>query len=233
MITASSALQFAFEGDDLADGTLEANGPSAFTSALVQGLRTGEADKDQDGWVSLDELYAFVHDEVTRISPQQTPKKWTFDIEGDVYVARRGAPVTTPSELPAEIEGSLESLLTWEREAAVVPLQALLEAGHPGRALGARLALERLAAEDDSVRVRAAAAAALAAVPAQEVAPEPVVAPAQEVAQPEAGAEPFVAEPMVPQPVVREPETSQPEPPVPPEPPAPEPPEPPVPPSLP
>ncbi|MGD9961540.1 caspase, EACC1-associated type [Nocardioides sp.] len=174
VITASSALQFAFEGDELADGALDADGPSAFTSALVRGLRTGEADRDLDGWVSLDELYAFVHDEVTRISPQQTPKKWAFDIEGDVYVARRGAPVTSPSDLPPEIEGSMQSLLTWEREAAAVPLSDLLSGDHPGLALAARLALERMAAEDDSERVRAAARAALGGMP-PEPAPKPVL----------------------------------------------------------
>lgn len=160
VITASSALQFAFEGqapDDVASAA-----PSVFTSALVRGLRTGEADRDLDGLVSLDELYAYVHDEVTRDNPDQTPKKWAFDIEGDLYVAKRGRPVDTPSELPAEIRHTIDSLLSWERASAVEPLQELLAGDHPGLALGARQALDRLAAEDDSARVREVAAAALA-----------------------------------------------------------------------
>ena len=163
VITASSALQYAFEGDVL-DSSTEASSPSVFTSALVRGLQTGEADRDLDGWVSLDELYAYVHDEVTRVTPDQTPKKWEFEIEGDVHVARRGAPVTTPSPLPAPILESMDSLLNWERESAVQPLRMLLQGDHPGRALAARLALEEMAAHDDSDRVKAAARAVLVGV---------------------------------------------------------------------
>jgi uncharacterized caspase-like protein len=47
VITASSAMEYAFEGDELADAREVA--PSVFTSALVEGLVTGEADRDQDG----------------------------------------------------------------------------------------------------------------------------------------------------------------------------------------
>jgi hypothetical protein len=49
VITASSAMEYAFEGDRLAD---EADRrPSVFTSALVEGMETGDADRDEDGWV--------------------------------------------------------------------------------------------------------------------------------------------------------------------------------------
>ena len=178
VITASSALQYAFEGDVL-DSSTEAAGPSVFTSALVRGLQTGEADRDLDGWVSLGELYAYVHDEVTRVTPDQTPKKWEFEIEGDLHVARRGAPVKTPSPLPEPILESMGSLLNWERESAIQPLRMLLTGNHPGRALAARLALEEMAAHDDSDRVKAAARAVLGGI----VVPAPrseVVLPAAE-----------------------------------------------------
>ena len=72
VITASSALEYAFEGSDLADGNPDTR-PSVFTSALVKGLATGEADRDLDGWVSLDELYGYIYDEVTSANPHQTP----------------------------------------------------------------------------------------------------------------------------------------------------------------
>jgi uncharacterized caspase-like protein len=52
VITASSAMEYAFEGDQLAD--TQELAPSVFTSALVEGLETGEADRDQDGMVALD-----------------------------------------------------------------------------------------------------------------------------------------------------------------------------------
>lgn len=171
VITASSALQFAFEGQRLTDGDVEASEPSVFTSALVTGLRTGDADRDRDGWVSLDELYGYVHDEVTKVTPDQTPKKWTFDVQGDLYVARRGGPVSEPSALPPEIAEAMTSLVPWNRLGVVEPLTALLTGTHPGLALGARLALEEMAAVDDSDRVKQAARAALASGPA--VAPLP------------------------------------------------------------
>jgi hypothetical protein len=168
VITASTALQLAFEGDDLTTSDQEASGPSVFTRALVDGLRTGEADRDADGVVSLDELYAYVHDEVTRVNPDQTPQKWLFDVAGDLYVARRSTPVTRPSELPAPLVESMESLLAWERQSTIEPLTTLLRGDHPGRSLAARLALERLAETDDSLKVRRAASAALVApVPAE------------------------------------------------------------------
>ena len=161
VITASSALQFAFEGDAIADGDVAASQPSVFTSALVRGLSTGDADRDLDGWVSLDELYSFVHDEVTRINPDQTPTKWAFDIEGDLQIARRGTPVSTPAKLPRPILESMRSLYSWERGSAVEPLTELLNGDHPGLALAARQALETLALRDDSDKVKAAAQRAL------------------------------------------------------------------------
>jgi uncharacterized caspase-like protein len=58
VITASTAMEYAFEGDQLADD--QHRRPSVFTSALVEGLATGDADRDEDGLVSLNELYDYV-----------------------------------------------------------------------------------------------------------------------------------------------------------------------------
>lgn len=175
VITASTALQFAFEGSDLAEGDIERAQPSLFTRSLVTGLRTGEADRDIDGLVSLDELYGYVYDEVTAASPHQTPGKWTFGLEGDLFVARRGRPVTEPSDLPQVLTESLESPLPWHRESVIAELERVLRGSHQGRALAARLALERLA-NDDSRQVATHAASVLTAtVPAQRQPPdEPV-----------------------------------------------------------
>ena len=93
VITASSAMEYAFEGETLAD-TREAE-PSVFTSALVKGLETGDADRDQDGLVALDELYDYIYDKVRTATPHQTPGKWTFGVQGELVIARRSRPVTT------------------------------------------------------------------------------------------------------------------------------------------
>jgi uncharacterized caspase-like protein len=44
ILTASSAMEYAFEGEELTGS----GNPSVFTTAVVKGLETGEADRDQD-----------------------------------------------------------------------------------------------------------------------------------------------------------------------------------------
>jgi hypothetical protein len=160
VITASSAMEYAFEGDELADA--RASAPSVFTRALVQGLETGDADRDQDGMVALDELYDYVYDRVRAATPNQTPGKWMFGVQGDLYIARRARPVTTPAPLPAEFQQAVESPLTGVRAGAVHELQRLLGSRRAGLALVARQVLEQLT-NDDSRTVATAATAALAA----------------------------------------------------------------------
>ena len=162
VITASSAMEYAFEAGELAD-THEVP-PSVFTSALVEGLETGEADRDQDGLVGLDELYDYVYDKVRAATPNQTPGKWTFGMEGELYIARRSRPVTTPAPLPPELQQAMDSPLAGVRAGAVQELAAVLRGRHAGMALAARLALEQLT-DDDSRTVAAAAAVALAEPP--------------------------------------------------------------------
>ncbi len=161
VITATSSMDYAFENRERADAF--APTPSVFTSALVDGLETGDADRDQDGYVALDELYDYVYDRVHEATPNQTPGKWMFGVQGDLYIARRSRPVTTPSPLPAEVAEALDSPLPGVRLGAVPDLARLAAGSHAGLALGATLALQQLT-EDDSRRVGAAAAAALAEV---------------------------------------------------------------------
>ena len=68
VISASNAMEYAFEGERLRDDALPE--PSLFTAALVRGLATGEADRDEDGWVSLNELYDYVFDRVRGGQPE-------------------------------------------------------------------------------------------------------------------------------------------------------------------
>jgi Caspase domain len=189
VITASSAMEYAFEGDELADAGAQA--PSVFTSALVEGLATGEADRDQDGAVSLDELYDYIYDKVRASTPHQTPGKWTFGVQGELVIAQRARPVTQPAPLPPELQEAIDSPFAGVRLAAVQELSRMLSGSHAGRQLAARGALEGLT-DDDSRSVAAAAEAVLAG---QDVQPEPVamMAPAAEtarVAEPEPVAEP-------------------------------------------
>jgi basic membrane lipoprotein Med (substrate-binding protein (PBP1-ABC) superfamily)/uncharacterized caspase-like protein len=174
VITASSALEYAFEGEQLAERA--APTPSVFTSALVQGLETGEADLDQDGMIALDELYEYVYDKVRNATPNQTPGKWTYGVQGELYIARRSHPVTTATALPPELEEALDHPLSGIRAGAVQELERLLRGRHEGRSLAARLALERLAG-DDSRAVATAARAALAGEPPPTPRPAPAEPP--------------------------------------------------------
>ncbi|MCX4826864.1 caspase family protein [Streptomyces sp. NBC_01142] len=86
VITATNALQYAWEGDHFAEtgqGQL-----SAFTSAIVSGLRTGDADLDGDGWVSVEDLYLHVNDRLLTDGARQTPHRWLLGGEGSLTIAR-------------------------------------------------------------------------------------------------------------------------------------------------
>lgn len=84
IITASDAMQYAFEGDEIHGQGIH----SIFTRTLVRGLETGEADLDKDGQISLDELYNYVYEKVIDEKPEQTPQKWTFDLKGEIFIAQ-------------------------------------------------------------------------------------------------------------------------------------------------
>jgi hypothetical protein len=159
VITASGAVEYAFEGGELTQAGSPV--PSVFTSAMVRGLSTGEADRGQDGYVDLDELYDYVYAAVREVTPHQTPGKWVFGIEGELVLARRSNPVTEPAPLPRDLVESLESPIAGVRAGVVGELARLMEGRHLGLAVAARRTLEQLT-DDDSRAVSSAATAALA-----------------------------------------------------------------------
>jgi uncharacterized caspase-like protein len=98
VITASSAVEYAFEGDRLADD--RAPLPSVFTAAVVEGLATGAADRDEDGLIGLGELYDFVFDRVRDRNSNQTPGR-DVKMEGELYLARSDRRRVRPPDLVA------------------------------------------------------------------------------------------------------------------------------------
>jgi hypothetical protein len=158
VITASGAMEYAFEDAELT-ATSELR-PSVFTRAVVEGLESGDADRDQDGFVGLDELYDYIYDRVQEVTPNQTPGKWTFGIQGELHIARRRGSATKPAALPEGLQQALDQPLGGIRLGAVHELERLLGARDAGLALAARQTLQRLR-DDDSRAVAAAAAAAL------------------------------------------------------------------------
>ena len=145
VLTASRGTEYSFEGDQVSgDGV-----PSVFTHAIVNGLRTGDADRDKDGLISVADLYQYLYHKVRAAEPRQTPELWTYGAEGSLLVARsiRGA-VIEPAPLPEDLRATLESPRLAVREAGVMELAPLLGAASPALALAARLALEQVADED-------------------------------------------------------------------------------------
>lgn len=156
VLTASDALQYAFEGDAVSGEGVR----SIFTDTLVRGLETGEADLDGDGVISCDELYHHLCDHITDRMPQQKPRKWAFAAEGDIIIARNPRPVVKLVALPDELRQSIEDPRPWVREGAARHLGDLLQNGNKGLAAASQAALQQMA-EDDSLKVRTVVAGIL------------------------------------------------------------------------
>jgi uncharacterized caspase-like protein len=158
VITASSAMEYSYEGDHLSG-----NGqPSVFTRAVVEGLRTGEADRDGDKWISVDDLYDYVYERVKETAPAQSPNKMST-LEGQVYLARScyEAPVA-PAKLNDELVALTKHPIASARLGGVQELAKLTRDDNRSVALAARQVLEQMT-EDDSLSVREAVNAALRA----------------------------------------------------------------------
>ncbi|MFC0437436.1 caspase family protein [Kutzneria buriramensis] len=159
VITASSATEYAFEGEELAEsGRLR---PSLFTEAVVEGLRTGDADLNGDGSVDLDELYKYVYARVTAATAHQTPHQSGGGHGASLLIARtplarRVGTVDVEESLAARAKDPDAAA----RLAAVGELRTLLVGDDVSVAAGALTVLQALTG-DDSVSVRTAAAEAL------------------------------------------------------------------------
>jgi hypothetical protein len=63
-------MQYVFEADQLEGDTTRG---SVFTSMMVDGLETGKADLDADGYITVNEVYYYVSDQIRRRDDKQTP----------------------------------------------------------------------------------------------------------------------------------------------------------------
>ncbi|MET9758842.1 caspase family protein [Streptomyces sp. NPDC006372] len=147
VITASDSMEYAFEGDQLAENS--APRPSVFTHAVVQGLGTGEADLDADGEVSLDDLYDYVYEHVREQNPNQTPKK-TVEMRGEFHLAhsRRGRIKIAAVPTPASLRAALDSDNVLTRQGAVLELDNRVRDESLPVAEGARQTLVEVAGND-------------------------------------------------------------------------------------
>ena len=155
-LTASTEIEVALEGEPGGDRERPL---SVFTELLVEGLRTGDADLDGDGQISISELYNYVAGRMPTRSPGQTPGK-AGDVFGEIVIAAgRRAPA-----LPADVRHALLSSYPALRRTAVELLVQLRSGADPDVARAIDDALARLAL-DDEPEVAEAARAAQGAAP--------------------------------------------------------------------
>lgn len=80
-ITATKSFQLAREDDDLGHGV--------FTRYLVEGLKDGKADRDNTGYITIDELYNYTYEMVKKNTHNsQVPMKWGLDEKGHIVIAK-------------------------------------------------------------------------------------------------------------------------------------------------
>jgi hypothetical protein len=101
VITATTGTQTAREREEESDGFYM----GAFTRQIVEGLRSGTADRDGDGIVTLSDLERHLRETVR----QQTPRRTSNDATGDPMIAR-AVPRATADER------RLERLGRWHNE---------------------------------------------------------------------------------------------------------------------
>lgn len=156
VITASNAMEYAFEGEQLTPDSHPT--PSLFTSALVQGLASGEADLDEDGLVSLNELYGYVFDRVREQNPNQTPSR-DIEMQGELYLAKSGRRRVRPAPLPPDLRVATEDVNPYARLGAVAELRTRLLSDNLPVAAGAVEALRAMESADTRLVADAAASA--------------------------------------------------------------------------
>jgi Ca2+-binding EF-hand superfamily protein len=95
VLTSSSATQTSFEQDGLP--------LSLYTQYLVEGIETGAADKDRDGNIHVQELYAYAKAKVQGVKPKMMPQIIIEDKEGyDIVLAY--APRNPEAKYPKLVE---------------------------------------------------------------------------------------------------------------------------------
>ena len=117
VLTASDSMQYAFEEDDLVE---EGAVNSIFTSAIVDGIKSWKADRDNNNRISITELYDYVDGYIYERTPNQRPSIWSFETQGEIIIAER--------EYVSEL-GHEEIQSSVELEQPVVDIEPVVESG--------------------------------------------------------------------------------------------------------
>lgn len=160
VLAASDSTQFAWEGDKVI-GSDTSN--SLFTHFLVKGLE-GEADRDGDGKITVDELYDYAYERIVDQTSKQTPGKWSYKQQGDIVLRENLKPRDVkPAPLPSGVLDLLSHPNPGVRGMGIQDLIKLLSGQHLGLARGAEEKLREIAINDDSQTLRKTASDTLIA----------------------------------------------------------------------
>ncbi|MBE9127172.1 MULTISPECIES: caspase family protein [unclassified Coleofasciculus] len=67
---------------------LESSQPSAYTRSLVEGIETGAADLNGDGWISIEELHNYACSNLKKAHPALTPSLYGINATPTILLAR-------------------------------------------------------------------------------------------------------------------------------------------------
>ncbi|QLE41450.1 ABC transporter substrate-binding protein [Nostoc sp. C052] len=116
VLTSSTSTQLSFEQ--------QGTDTSTYTSYIVEGLETGAADRDEDGWISVDELHEYAAKKVQESTPAMRPEM--YPIKGGHKIKLAKAPSNDP-------------MLTYRRE-----VEYWVEGGNGEISVAGRAALDAL-----------------------------------------------------------------------------------------
>ncbi len=86
ILTSSTSMQMSFQQDE--------SGLSVYTRYLIEGLETGVADFNNDGWITVDEAHQYASQKVQEKSPAMTPQ--LFPVEEGYKINLAKAPLSDP-----------------------------------------------------------------------------------------------------------------------------------------
>jgi hypothetical protein len=146
VLTATDALQFAYDAAGaLREGT-ETGGLSRFTSWLVDGLGKGEAATGKE-LITLDELFEYLGRRARAAAAGMTPKLFVKRKSGDLVIAKN--PNARPASLPKDVLERLDSADWRTRKLAIGELEQLAKQGQLGK-LVKQAVLDRISNERDT-----------------------------------------------------------------------------------
>jgi trehalose synthase len=145
VLLAAGRTELAHEGE-----ALEAEPrPSAFASAFFEGIETGRADVDDNGWITVREAFDYAR---LRVQERQNPEM-RAGTSGDVMLSR--AP-QAPGRLPSDLASLVRNGLPAARRLAVEQLGRWLTSGDPAKMEIAERTLAVLRSDPDERVARSA-----------------------------------------------------------------------------